>query len=81
MNDAAFWRKDYPPGVPGEIDPDSVRSLKHMFEDACRELRGVARRLEHGPHAELRANWTSIRAASPPGCRSRPGSGRAIASR
>ncbi|HZD19396.1 MAG TPA: AMP-binding protein, partial [Burkholderiales bacterium] len=37
MNDAAFWRKDYPPGVPGEIDPDAVRSLKHMFEDACRD--------------------------------------------
>ena len=35
MNDTAFWRKDYPPGVPGEIDPDSVRSLKQLFEDAC----------------------------------------------
>jgi long-chain acyl-CoA synthetase len=37
MNDTAFWRKDYPPGVPGEIDPDSVRSLKQLFEDACRD--------------------------------------------
>ena len=37
MNDKAFWRKDYPPGVPGEINPDSVRSLKHLFEDACRD--------------------------------------------
>jgi long-chain acyl-CoA synthetase len=31
-----FWLKDYPPGVPAEIDPDSVRSLKQLFEDACR---------------------------------------------
>ncbi len=44
MNDAAtavpadkFWLKDYPAGVPTEIDPDSVRSLKQMFEDACRD--------------------------------------------
>ena len=36
MSDSAYWRKDYPPGVPAEIDPDSVRSLKQMFEDACR---------------------------------------------
>jgi long-chain acyl-CoA synthetase len=32
-----FWLKDYPVGVPGEIDPDSVSSLKQMFEDACRD--------------------------------------------
>ncbi len=32
-----FWLKDYPAGVPAEIDPDSVRSLKQMFEDACRD--------------------------------------------
>ena len=44
MNDAAtavpadkFWLKDYPAGVPTDIDPDSVRSLKQMFEDACRD--------------------------------------------
>jgi long-chain acyl-CoA synthetase len=32
-----FWLKDYPPGVPAEIDPDAIRSLKQMFEDACRD--------------------------------------------
>jgi len=32
-----FWLKDYPVGVPGEIDPDSVSSLKQLFEDACRD--------------------------------------------
>ncbi|HUG04327.1 MAG TPA: AMP-binding protein [Steroidobacteraceae bacterium] len=45
MNDATasgapgdrFWLKDYPAGVPAEIDPDSLTSLKRMFEDACRD--------------------------------------------
>ena len=44
MNDTAidtppakFWLKDYPAGVPAEIDPDSVRSLKELFESACRD--------------------------------------------
>jgi long-chain acyl-CoA synthetase len=32
-----FWLRDYPPGVPAEIDPDTIRSLKQMFEDACRD--------------------------------------------
>jgi long-chain acyl-CoA synthetase len=40
MNDAIttaerYWLQDYPPGVPHEIDPDAIRSLKQMFEDAC----------------------------------------------
>ncbi len=37
MSPAKFWLKDYPAGVPAEIDPDSVRSLKQLFEDACRD--------------------------------------------
>ena len=41
MNDSypaaeRFWLRDYPPDVPAEIDPDSIRSLKQLFEDACR---------------------------------------------
>jgi long-chain acyl-CoA synthetase len=40
MNDSnpvaeKFWLRDYPPDVPAEIDPDSIRSLKQLFEDAC----------------------------------------------
>ncbi len=31
-----FWLRDYPPDVPAEIDPDSIRSLKQLFEDTCR---------------------------------------------
>ena len=37
MPPAKFWLKDYPADVPAEIDPDSVRSLKQLFEDACRD--------------------------------------------
>ena len=31
------WLHAYPPGVPAEIDPDAIPSLKHLFEQACRE--------------------------------------------
>ncbi|MBX3702259.1 MAG: long-chain-fatty-acid--CoA ligase [Steroidobacteraceae bacterium] len=31
-----FWLKHYPPGVPAEIDPDAIRSLKEMFEHSFR---------------------------------------------
>jgi long-chain acyl-CoA synthetase len=41
MNDSQsavekIWLRDYPPGVPAEIDPDSVPSLNRLYEDACR---------------------------------------------
>ena len=36
-----FWLRDYPPDVPAEIDPDSIPSLKHLFEDACRAHAGA----------------------------------------
>jgi long-chain acyl-CoA synthetase len=32
-----IWLKNYPPGVPAEINPDEYPSLKHMFEEACRK--------------------------------------------
>ena len=31
-----IWLRDYPPDVPADIDPDSIPSLKHLYEDACR---------------------------------------------
>ncbi len=42
MNDSnpaveKIWLRDYPSDVPAEIDPDSIRSLKQLFEDACRK--------------------------------------------
>jgi long-chain acyl-CoA synthetase len=41
MNDSnpatdRIWLGDYPPGIPAEIDPDAIPSLKHLYEDACR---------------------------------------------
>src|SRR5579872_2486215 len=30
-----IWLKNYPPGVPAEIDPDSLPSLKAMIEESC----------------------------------------------
>ena len=59
MNDLAYWRRDYPPGVPAEIDPDSVRSLRQMFEDACRNyaarpaVSNMGRMLTYGELDEL----------------------------
>src|SRR5580693_8499897 len=29
------WLKQYPPGVPADIDPDSYASLRDIFEEAC----------------------------------------------
>ena len=30
------WLKQYPPGVPTDIDPDEYASLRDMFEAACK---------------------------------------------
>ncbi len=45
MNDSnpateKFWLRDYPPDVPAEIDPDSIRSLKQLYDDTCRAHAG-----------------------------------------
>ncbi len=32
-----IWLKNYPAGVPAEIDPEQLPSLKHLFEEACRK--------------------------------------------
>src|SRR5580704_16815490 len=29
------WLKQYPPGVPADIDPDRYASLRDIFEEAC----------------------------------------------
>src|SRR5687767_13618010 len=46
MNDSEalagkIWLRDYPPDVPAEIDPDSIPSLKHLYEDAFRRYAGL----------------------------------------
>jgi long-chain acyl-CoA synthetase len=32
-----IWLKNYPPGVPAEIDPSKLRSLKELIETTCAE--------------------------------------------
>ncbi|MBV8404916.1 MAG: AMP-binding protein, partial [Gammaproteobacteria bacterium] len=32
-----IWLKSYPPGVPADIDPTRLRSLKELFEKTCAE--------------------------------------------
>ena len=32
-----IWLKSYPPGVPAEIDPSQLRSLKELIEKTCAE--------------------------------------------
>ena len=39
--DARIWLRDYPPDVPADIDPDTVPSLKHLYEDAFRRFPGA----------------------------------------
>jgi non-ribosomal peptide synthetase component F len=31
------WLQSYPPGVPAEIDPSQLRSLKELIEKTCSE--------------------------------------------
>ena len=35
------WLKQYPPGVPTDIDPDEYASLKELFEKACAAYRNL----------------------------------------
>ena len=30
-----IWLKSYPPGVPAEVDPSQLRTLKELIEQAC----------------------------------------------
>jgi long-chain acyl-CoA synthetase len=33
-----IWLKNYPPGVPAEIDPNEIRSLRDMIESSCAQF-------------------------------------------
>ena len=33
-----IWLKQYPEGIPAEIDVDAYASLKHVLEDSCRRF-------------------------------------------
>ena len=34
-----IWLKSYEPGVPAEINPDSLKSLAHVFQQSCQRFR------------------------------------------
>ena len=36
-----IWLKEYPKGVPAEIDRNQYASLKAIFEDSCRRYAGL----------------------------------------
>ncbi|HVA55271.1 MAG TPA: long-chain-fatty-acid--CoA ligase [Gammaproteobacteria bacterium] len=36
-----IWLKEYPKGVPADINPDEFSSLKAVFEDSCRRYAGL----------------------------------------
>jgi len=33
-----IWLKSYPPGIPADINPRELRSLKQLIEDSCRDF-------------------------------------------
>src|SRR5580704_13061107 len=35
-----FWLREYPPGVPADIDPFEYASLKVLIEDCCQRYAG-----------------------------------------
>src|SRR5690242_3022237 len=37
-----IWLKNYPSGVPAEINPDQYQSLVELFEDACEKYKDNA---------------------------------------
>ena len=74
-----IWLRDYPPDVPAEIDPDSIPSLKHLYEHAFRKHAASTAYSNMGRSSRTRTS-TSSRAASAPGCRRSRGSGKATAS-
>ena len=55
MNDTdvldKIWLKNYPPGVPAEINPDEYRRCCSLLEQSIERLRDSALLHQHGPHA------------------------------
>jgi long-chain acyl-CoA synthetase len=35
-----IWLKNYPPGVPAQINPDEYQSLREMVDESCRQFAG-----------------------------------------
>ena len=48
-----FWLPQYPPGVPADIDPFEIDSLKSLIEDACERYADRDRLSQHGHRDQL----------------------------
>ena len=49
-----IWLKQYPAGVPTDIDAGEYSSIRELFEEACAEHRQPAGVLEHGRDPDIR---------------------------
>ena len=49
-----IWLKNYPPGVPAEIDVNEFRSLADLFEQSCRRFAPAGRLRQYGEVHQLR---------------------------
>ena len=67
MNDSIPGRRPrsgfatIPPDVPAEIDPDSIPSLKQLYEDACRDHAGATAYSNMGRTLTLRGHRRASR--------------------
>jgi long-chain acyl-CoA synthetase len=50
-----IWLKAYPPGVPAEIDPSRIRSLRAMLEEACAKYAERTAFVQMDHHLSFRA--------------------------
>jgi long-chain acyl-CoA synthetase len=50
-----IWLKAYPPGVPAEIDPSRIRSLRAMLEEACAKYAERSAFVQMDHHLSFRA--------------------------
>ena len=64
-----IWLKQYPAGVPAEIDVDQYPSLVALLEESFQQVRATAGLPVHGQDDHASARSTTRRAPSPPSCR------------
>ena len=66
-----IWIKNYPPGVPAEIDATQYPSLVALFEESFAKYKNPQCLRLHGQEADLRPARRDVRGRSAPGCRAR----------
>ena len=64
-----FWLKNYPPGVPSDIDPSAYASVVSLFEESFSKHRDKQGLCLHGQGAHLRRDRFPVDAPWERGCR------------